>query len=107
MEQLKQLLGGSAAAPTSINGVEHIQRCAGLDPGPVHLALCSIEPAPRPYAPDVLVSCLCRADGGFELSLRSRGPEAVHFTRGRPFAAILPSDAVAGQVLSTGINQFL
>jgi len=31
----------------------------------------------------------------------------VHFVRHRPFAAIIPGDGVAEQVITTGINQFL
>eukprot|EP00890_Picochlorum_soloecismus_P003114 jgi/Picsp_1/3803/NSC_01315-R1_protein len=49
-----------------------------------------------------------RPDGGFEISVRSRVPNsAVHMLRGRPFAAIIPGDGVAEQVITTGINQFL
>lgn len=49
-----------------------------------------------------------RADGGFELSVKSVGPSPhVHFVRHRPFAAIIPGDGVAEQVITTGINQFL
>jgi len=32
---------------------------------------------------------------------------AVHMLRGQPFAAIIPGDGVAEQVITTGINQFL
>jgi len=48
-----------------------------------------------------------RNDGGFEVSLKSVGPSTVHFARARPFAAIIPGDGVAEQVVTTGINQFL
>lgn len=40
--------------------------------------------------------------------MRSRGgPAAVHFVRQQPFAAIIPGDGVAEQVITTGISQFL
>lgn len=48
-----------------------------------------------------------REDGGFELTLRSAGPNAVHFVRARPFAAVIPGDGVAEQVITTGISSFL
>jgi len=51
---------------------------------------------------------LSRSDGGFEISLKTVGPSPhIHFVRQRPFAAIIPGDGVAEQVITTGINQFL
>jgi hypothetical protein len=55
---------------------------------------------------------ICRADGGFELSLRAPTGalgRSVHFVRGTPaqFAAILPGDGVAEVVLTSGLNSFL
>lgn len=51
---------------------------------------------------------LCRSDGGFEVSVKNVGPlPHVHFLRHRPFAAIIPGDGVAEQVITTGLNQFL
>jgi hypothetical protein len=32
---------------------------------------------------------------------------AVHFTRARPFAAVIPGDSVAEQVITSGISSFL
>ena len=55
-----------------------------------------------------------RPDGGFELSIRAKSsaPSPVHFLRPgpgvcSPFAAIIPGDGVAEEVITTGINQFL
>eukprot|EP00889_Picochlorum_renovo_P007562 jgi/Picre1/34592/NNA_002060.t1 len=49
-----------------------------------------------------------RSDGGFEVSVKNVGPlPHVHFLRHRPFAAIIPGDGVAEQVITTGLNQFL
>ena len=50
---------------------------------------------------------MCREDGGFEVALRSTGPNAVHFVRARPFAAIIPGDGVAEQVITSGLSSFL
>jgi len=41
------------------------------------------------------------------MTVRSTGPSAVHFVRAQPFAAIIPGDGVAEQVITTGLNQFL
>jgi YggT family protein len=32
---------------------------------------------------------------------------AVHFTRARPFAAVIPGDSVAEQVITSGLSSFL
>lgn len=52
-----------------------------------------------------------REDGGFELTVRaaSSRPSPVHFVRGgtQCYAAIIPGDGVAEQVITTGLNQFL
>ena len=48
-----------------------------------------------------------RADGGYELSLRAATPSAVHFVRARPFAAVISGDNLAGEILTTGVSQFL
>lgn len=54
------------------------------------------------------IMILCRSDGGFEMSVKNVGPlPHVHFLRHRPFAAIIPGDGVAEQVITTGLNQFL
>jgi hypothetical protein len=53
----------------------------------------------------------CREDGGFELSMRSSARQVapVHFVRpgAQCYAAVIPGDGVAEQVITTGINQFL
>ena len=41
------------------------------------------------------------------MTVRSSGPNAVHFARARPFAAILPGDGVAEQVITSSISSFL
>lgn len=49
-----------------------------------------------------------RSDGGFEIKVRSAGGDhSVHFLRSVPFAAVIPGDSVAEQVITTGVNQFL
>lgn len=50
-----------------------------------------------------------RSDGGFEIEVRSAGgvSKSVHFLRSVPFAAVIPGDSVAEQVITTGVNQFL
>lgn len=41
------------------------------------------------------------------MSVRSVGPSPVHFLRARPFAAVIPGDNVAAEVLATGLSSFL
>lgn len=51
-----------------------------------------------------------REDGGWELSIGgpSRPAAAVRFARGgAPFAAVIPGDSVAEQVITSGISSFL